>query len=216
LHLGRDGPAVWELLDAGRQLRPELEHHRRALLDRLACAHGVVQGAVHLATHGVDVAGKVRDLPRALRRDDAHLAGPRAANRARETFDRSRHPAAGKKRGGESRRERETEGHPDRRVELDAQIIETVLDRVQLALLGVVQRSCGDERALILDDVVTLSADAEHQRAAREDDDEVDERNEEKAPAKRHSRTVTGQIDTTRAELPTSEVYFPRVDDVVV
>jgi hypothetical protein len=42
-------------------------------------------------------------------------------------------------------------------------------------LSGVAQWSGRDERALILDDVVTLRADAEHHRAAREDDDEVHE-----------------------------------------
>ena len=175
VELRRDGPPLGEVFDAGRQLRPELEHHGCALLDRLASAHGVVQRAVHLETHGVDVAGEVRDLRRALRSDDAHFARARVSNRAREPFDRARHPTADEKRGCESRRERKTEHHPDRRVQLDPQIFETVLCRVQLCLLGVAQWSSRYERALVFDGVVTLRADAEHQRAAREDDDEVHE-----------------------------------------
>jgi hypothetical protein len=42
-------------------------------------------------------------------------------------------------------------------------------------LLGVTQWSCRYERALTFDGVVALCADAEHHRAAREDDDEIHE-----------------------------------------
>src|SRR5215211_4079706 len=175
LELRGDAPAVGKLLDTCTELGAQLEHDGRALLDGLAGAHGVVERAVHLETHGVYVAGEVRDLRRALRRYDAHLAAARASNRARETFDRTRHPIADEERGRERRRRREAEDDADRRVELDSQVLETVLCRAQVVLLGVVQRSGGDERALILDDVVTLGADAEHQRRAREDDDEIRE-----------------------------------------
>ena len=215
LQLRGHGPLVRQVLDARRQLGPELEHHRRALLDGLAGAHGVVQRAVHLEAHGVDVAREVRDLRRSLGRDDSHLSAARAANRPGEPFDRSRHPTAGEEGGGERRHERKAQDDSDRRVQLKAKVLETVLHRAQLRLPRVVQRGGCNERALLRDEVVTLRADAQHQRPAREDDDEVHERDEEKTPAQGHAGTVSGQTWTTPAELPGPKVDVPRVNDLV-
>src|SRR5258708_6261709 len=86
-----------------------------------------------------------------------------STSRASESIDRSRHPAADEKRGGERRRERKAQDDSDRRVELDAKVFETVLRRAQLRLLHVVQRGSRNEGALLRDEVVTLRADAQHQ-----------------------------------------------------
>ena len=105
----------------------------------------------------------------------------RALRTARgETFDRSCHPAACEERGCERRRECKAENDPDRRVELDPEILEAVLRRAELGFLRVVQRGGRDEGALLRDEVVTLRADAQHQRPAADDDDEIHERNEKR------------------------------------
>src|SRR5262249_27669539 len=102
-----------------------------------------------------------------------------------------------------------------RRVELVAEVLETVLHRAQLRLLGVVERGIGDERALLRDDVVTLRADAQHHRPAREDDDEVHERDEKEAPAERHDPHCIGRERDLSGRLPAAEIDVPGVYDLV-
>src|SRR5205823_13615566 len=66
---------------------------------------------------------------RSLWRDDTHPSSARAANSASQPFEGSRHPMTGEERGGQCRRERESEDDPDRRVELDTKVLEPVLRR---------------------------------------------------------------------------------------
>ena len=82
-------------------------------------------------------------------------------------------------------------------------------------MLGGVERRIGDERALLCDDVVTLRGDAQHHRPAREDDDEIHERDEKEAPAERHDPHCTGTERDVSDRLPAAEIDVPRVQDLV-
>src|SRR5262249_12258332 len=214
VQLRGDRPPLGELVDAGAELRPELQDDRRALLDRLARPHLIEEGPVHLQAHGVDVTGEIRDLGWSLWRDDTDLARTRVPDRAGQALDGSGHPAAAEECTDDRGPGREPEDDSDRRIELEAEILEPRLRRAQCLLLRGVEWGSGDEGALLRDDVVTLRTDAQHRRPAREDDDDVYERKEKEAPTKRHDAYCTGTEPDVPGRLPAAEIDRPRVDDL--